>query len=268
MTTDEQKLVERILKNRHVRLVVLIAGLLAALSTITTFVLTHRPEDAPSPTPSSSGAIASAIATSASVTSASASATTSAVSAWPVGGCLTAAHSPVSCDAPHVYEVIASKRSCRADDLISYLGGAAEMDILTPGIKLTDFSLAGWSYCLVTPPASLSSGTSRRILDGHRGDVWRRCLDSRFGNREVPCAEPHTAEFVFSGTLKATEHLDCAKRGSSYLGADLSLYTDDLEVETATQETASECLLAVRGANTLTSSLRRIGTNALPLSPG
>jgi hypothetical protein len=184
------------------------------------------------------------------------------------GECLDTGGTVVSCDRNHKYEVISNGGSCNLNALVTYLGGVPGLDTLATSIRAEQLNVTGNRLCVLALPASAPVFSVRHILDISQGDAWRRCLDNRFENREVSCAESHTDEFVFSGVLAAGERLDCAARAANYLGADFSIYAQDLDLRSASQGSASQCLVSVRGNNLLTASVRRIGTNALPITPG
>jgi hypothetical protein len=185
-----------------------------------------------------------------------------------VGTCLDSASRSVSCDVSHQSEVYSTGPACQVSALLAYLGGIADVDVLSPSIQPSSVRYGQTSLCVVRIPALVTIPMSARdVLVGEAGDVWRRCLISDFANREVPCSQPHTDEFVFSGQLKAGEPLDCGARATQYLGSEFSNHSDTLTVVSATQGQLSQCLVQVLGDNWLTRSVRRLGQAAVPISP-
>jgi hypothetical protein len=78
----------------------------------------------------------------------------------------------------------------------------------------------------------------------------------------VSCEQPHTTEVVAEAS--AGETLDCRERAGDYLGRPFDQVDGDLRL----LEDASRCVVEVRGANVLVSSLRRLGAGALPIEAG
>jgi hypothetical protein len=268
MIEPKARMIERFVKHRYVQLIALAVAVIAGLSTIANvwWKSNHgQTSSARPPIGISSSAPSSSSAPAGSGTPSSASHTSSPQL---TSACLDTSKSLVSCDRDHQFEIFSTSGSCTSDALIDYLGGVPGMDTLASGIHLMQLTTKGKDVCVVTPPGSATTYSARRVFDGAAGDAWRRCLDNRFANREVSCAGSHTDEFVFTGVLGVGEKLDCASRATRYLGADFSIYAQDLELRTARQGAASQCLISVRGSNLLTASVRRVGTNALPITPG
>lgn len=209
MTDPKAKAAERVVKHRYVQLVVVVVALLAGLSTIAN-VWWRNNRNQSDGRPASAGTSSSApISSSTPTGSGSRSASSTGTPAAQLAGvCLDAGKSPVSCDRAHRYEIFSTGGSCTSDALIAYLGGVPGVDTLATAIRPTSLGVRGENVCgVVTPPGVGATSSARRILDSSEGDAWRRCLDTRFGNREVSCADPHTDEFVFSG---------CSRRGRNW----------------------------------------------------
>lgn len=180
------------------------------------------------------------------------------------GDCLDLSNRTISCDISHPYEVYALGSTCGTSKLLSYLGGMEGTDVLSPAVHLTQRSFKAAPACVVGLPAP-STSSARNILDGEAGDVWRRCLIPDLGNREVPCSQPHTAEFIFSAKLKPGQSLDCGSKATAYLGDDISKHFDELSVVSANEGELSQCLIVVLGQNWLLHSVRHLEANAVPV---
>lgn len=177
-----------------------------------------------------------------------------------VGDCLDAAMQLSHCDAPHQAEVIDVGGACDHDILLTYLGGVPGDDVILsdvqPEVEATDTG----DVCVVRPPAGGDSRAAQDALLGPDHGAWRRCTDVL--GRELPCTQPHHDEVVVD-SVPPGEAIDCASRATKYLGAPYPRHADDLRVE----QRGDECVLAARGDNVLTASVRRLGTSALPLEP-
>jgi serine/threonine-protein kinase len=174
-----------------------------------------------------------------------------------VGDCLDAGQATTACDGPHASEVY-STTACDDEQLLAYLGGRVGTDVLRSDLSRGETPVDGGTACTVGRPDAELDGPNEGVLDGDAGDVWRRCLDT--DSREVPCSDEHTAEVIFVQAA-ATEPLNCTARASDYLETPFDRHSDDLEVI----ESGSTCLVAVRGNNVLTASLRDLRSTALPL---
>jgi hypothetical protein len=242
-----------------------LAALIAVLSGLVTIIAFFRPASN-NPAPSNSvpsTAVPVGVATSGLPLTVAAVPPSGTIS---IGSCLAYGHA-VSCDAPHQSEVYSVNSACNMKDLVGYLGGTPDTDVLRSTIAPITVKLQGQTVCIVSiPSGAQTSGSVKQVLDTPGGDVWRRCLDNRYG-REVPCSDPHTDEFVFSGLLSPSESLDCTDRASRYLMATVAGLSTQLTVRDARQGTTLQCLVEVLGENVLNSSVRRIGTNALPITP-
>jgi hypothetical protein len=186
-----------------------------------------------------------------------------------VGRCLDTSSRIVSCSSVHEAELFGTGSDCSEAVLLGYLGGQPSLDIVSPLIHRFTVQVGATQFCAVQPASDFPPSTSaHRILDDNAlGSYWRRCRDDRVGGREVLCSQPHTSEFVYSGVLAASDSLNCAARATTYLAIDISTDLAQLSVVPAVQGSMSECLVEVRGENHLTGSLRRIGTESLPISP-
>jgi hypothetical protein len=184
-----------------------------------------------------------------------------------IGSCLSSDATQVSCSTAHSFEIYAQSKPCASQDLLKYLGGSPGVDTISPLIQTLAMRFGDSDWCVVKIPAGSATMTVARSLDGADGATWRRCLDDRYGDREVLCSQPHTTEVAFSGSVAASQTLDCVSRASMYLDADVSSSPSQLSISKATQGKLSICLLRVRGENYLVGSIRRLGTETLPIFP-
>lgn len=174
-----------------------------------------------------------------------------------VGDCLTADGTATACDGEHASEVY-STSGCTADALVAYLGGRSGSDVLRSDLALAEVPTGGGTACTVGLPGARLDRPSDGVLGSEADDVWRRCRADY--DAEVPCSEEHTAEVIFVQE-QSTDPLSCTGRASDYLETPFDRHSDVLEVE----EDGDTCLIAVRGDNVLTASLRGLASTALPL---
>lgn len=226
------------------------AGLVVAL--IANFVL-----GSPDETPSSSGPGA---------TNAGAASPTAVLpqSSLTVGDCLSDDLGAASCNAPHRYEVVALAAQCDDDELLRYLGGIPGTDVLGPHVEYDAQDVDGVSACLLgSDTTPLATSSARDALLGAAADGWRWCVDSRAG-RDVPCSEPHKQEVV-AAVAPGPEPLDCGSRADDYMETRSANFTFQLSVSGRVVADQQQCVVEALGDNVLTSSIRRLRSNALPL---
>ncbi|WP_456599859.1 hypothetical protein [Blastococcus sp. SYSU DS0616] len=174
-----------------------------------------------------------------------------------VGSCLDSDDAPAPCDGPHSTEIFATG-DCSEAALLAYLGGRPGQDVLRE-LSTASPPIGDTVACTVAAPeGALVGGSHRDVLLSNAGDAWRRCIDQL--QRGVGCAQPHIAEVIFDRG-DTTDPLDCARRANDYLGTPFARVSADLRV----LQDGQGCLLAVRGDNILTGSLRRLGSQSLPL---
>lgn len=244
----------------YVKLIVAAATIIGGVATLIGVIHSNQGGGSPSRPPTSAGVAQTPLVSS----GATSGAPRGVPAHFSIGTCLNGGHQSVSCDATHQSEIYAVSGPCDAKSLVQYMGGQYETDVLLSLVSPTTLNLDR-AYCVVsTSGTQAASSTVRDALDSSRGDAWRRCLDNRF-SRETACSDPHTDEFVFSGVLQPTEHLDCAARSTRYLGSALTAFGGQLTVRNAVQGNVQQCLVEVLGDNLLTRSVRRIGTATLPI---
>lgn len=184
-----------------------------------------------------------------------------------IGTCLSRADdgsSEVPCEVPHRAEVIASSGECNTGALTGYLGGNRSIDIVRNDLRLAKLSSG---ECSASLPPTMSVLTSvRGILDTTHSAAFRQCLNARTG-MDVACDQKHTGEVVSVVDLSNAKPLNCDAAADRYMNHSLADFASQL---TASNETASKnyrCVVSVKGSNSLTSTLRALGTTSLPIVP-
>lgn len=185
-----------------------------------------------------------------------------------IGTCLSDLRVTVPCDTAHTYEVFASGSTpCSQPLLVAYLGGVFALDVLGNQIRSERLTVQGGTSCALRSAGGVPvNATARNALTTGRGDVFRGCVDKR---REVyvPCSQAHTSEVVYSVTPQSNADVGCLSKAARYMGTDPLRLSDDLRVSLVEGKgRRPECHVDVLGHNVLTSSLRSIGTQALPIS--
>ena len=183
------------------------------------------------------------------------------------GTCLSGDRATVPCDTAHAYEIFAAgSRSCSQQLLVSYLGGVFSLDVLDNQVRMVPINLSGGTACALTaPPGTIMSTTARDVLTTSRGDVFRECID-HVREIDVPCSEPHSSEVVYVAVSDSSAEVDCGSKAAQYMGTDPLQLARDLKVSLAKRNGQLECQVDVLGHNVLTSSIRRLGTQAVPIS--
>ncbi len=129
-------------------------------------------------------------------------------------------------------------------------------------------------------PARLPSGTclldarldvttsARDVLASDDHDSWRRCYRLRT-NTVVPCNEPHTGEYIATGSKRRATFSECVAAANIYTDQGFDENKDLLQaVALATidgEDNGPRCMIAVRGTQSLDASIRGLGVNAVPL---
>jgi hypothetical protein len=182
-----------------------------------------------------------------------------------VGQCFKGGDQNVPCDTAHDVEVY-SASPCSTESMVSFLGGAPSIEVLTPSAGPNEIDFGGLTGCAVSAPDGTSrSRSAAGILQSSDGASWRRCMDDRT-EQEIACSEPHTAEIVFVGVPAAGESLNCTERAERYLEAQPQRFAFELVVEQTEVDGEPACVVSVLGANVLTASVRSVGTSNLPIS--
>jgi len=181
--------------------------------------------------------------------------------ARPVGECLAADDQVTDCLAPHASQVVSSTAACD-EAVVSQFLGLSERDVLRP--DLTPTALPEGSGCrLLLAEGSQLTGSLQAAFKEPRSPVAaqaRHCVDIDL--RPVSCADPHHGEVV--GETDDTAH--CISVATDFLGRSASSLPNNLALAARTGQSV-ECIVSVKGANTLTQTLRDIGQRALPIEP-
>jgi hypothetical protein len=245
-----------------------ILGAAAALIGITVGIITiARSVNSKSASPSPPVTTSTTPSSQTSLLTGSSSAGSTARLRLSVGACLDSKHDAVSCSASHVAEVFAQD-NCSQTALLAYLGGQVGVDTLLPGIPISKVAQSGSSACIVTLPAQSSrSSSNQSVLTSAAGGGWRECLAGGDPNFSIAsCLVPHRAEIVYSGEPKPNESLDCAQRADEYMNTDTTSAPGDLAIDVAQRNGVMECVVSLRSNDQLTQSLRRLGTQTLPIA--
>ena len=167
----------------------------------------------------------------------------------------------VDCLSPHRYEAISLP--CTAEHLVDLMGGDPKLDVLFDRPRPD-----GSAGCGV----SLDEEEDRSIrevldIDAAQDDHWRRCVDMS-GSRFTRCDLDHGGEYVGTGKARRAEQEDCDKAVSDYMRVPIDVHADTLRVRAVavvTENDPARCLVSVRGTQPLTSSLRWLDTQAVPV---
>lgn len=176
-----------------------------------------------------------------------------------VGSCI-ADDAVVPCDSSHQEQIFAD-HDCSPRQLIEFLGGNPDVDVLRPDL---DIERRSEHECSVPVPNGMSwSAQGALATDG--GDLWRWCRNS-VTDQDVPCSEAHDAEVVSLYPQPREEELTCRTDAEQYMDRKWSGVSTDLVLSSRGHQAGDICVVQPRGNNSLDGSIRRIGTRALPLS--
>ena len=167
----------------------------------------------------------------------------------------------VPCDAPHSAEVIPASTGCDVEDFARYAGGNPQVDVLRQDIRVLQKDGA----CFAEVPGPDLRQGFQDILRHESGTQLRECVDERSGEM-VSCGENHTGEVVFREDPAHPSDLRCEERAEEYLGTLLQRHYRELRI-VSTEGSPRRCVVEVRGANSLTDSLRSLGSKAVPIGP-
>ena len=194
----------------------------------------------------------------------------SEVSPVSIGACLSGSGIAVPCDAVHRFEVASEAGSpCMNSALISYLGGDPALDVILVNAETHVVSPNASACVLSSVDNHDRTGSVKDVLTTPDGDQWRRCIDDRLQRKDVPCSVPHTGEYVGFSAGSAPNVAACEIAAEKYMATTMPQVSGQLDISALRTVNVNDdlprCLISVRGDNVLTSSLRRIGANALPL---
>jgi hypothetical protein len=181
-----------------------------------------------------------------------------------VGQCFSVDWTETGCNVRHHWELVDMDPPCNPEQALSYLGGIPGIDVLAVDVEPVAHRVGGQGACFLGLPGGDALTTSiRDALRERTGDVWRWCIDDRVA-REVPCSAVHTAEVVGP---PASGDLTCPAQADRYAETSLSRFSLDLSVSSRGPEGHEQCVIAVRGENVLTHSIRHLGSGAPPIEP-
>lgn len=168
---------------------------------------------------------------------------------------------PIPCDAAHSAEIIPASGGCDTEALIRYAGGNPEADVLHEDVRVEE--VAGACSARLT---GMDLQQSLEDILRQENGVWlRECMDGPSGE-VVPCGEEHTGEVVFRENPADPSDLRCQEHAAEYMGTPLQRHYRELNV-VSTEESPRRCVVEARGANSLTGSLKNLGSNAVPIGP-
>lgn len=251
-------LVKRLSKSPSLALAVSLVTLLAGAATIAAFVLPRSgsgpDETPPSPQPTS------VIDGSRSPTDDAGAANTSDDDT-----CLLAGES-VGCRQAHDGEVIGSSSECTHATFIRHLGGAPDIDVLRPDVRVGVFEVRGDSVCVVTFSQQVRGSIRDAFAGGEHGQ-WRWCRDTKRREAAVSCLQPHDAEVVALRRTSDEQPPECYAAAAAYAETTWRRLGEAVSVEAIEVNSTPGCQVEALGANQLTASIRGIGTRTLPVTP-
>ena len=171
------------------------------------------------------------------------------------GGCWTAARVSVGCRATHRYEVMPGPIACTTKSMTEFLGGGFLVDV---PIRVRVIEWPG-GRCAVDLGRDVH-GSARNVLHGPAPD-WRTCYDSRT-KTVVRCSQPHTGEYVGTGSIGPASPRQCAEATRKYINKPPGSYRDKLDVRPA----GDKCLVSGRGDHLLTTTIHNLGVWPVPLT--
>jgi len=169
-----------------------------------------------------------------------------------------------NCTGEHSIEVISEGDACTEDEVVSYLGGVPSVEILSASPATLDDGA-----CAVALPSGWT-GSARGVLATSRGASLRVCSHEAEGKAQVPCSDPHTAEYVGSRSHSSDDPADeCMRAAEFYMDRNADEILRDFEVVgqwiLQGQERTLSCRVLVRADVVLEDTVRSIGPRALPV---
>ncbi len=166
---------------------------------------------------------------------------------------------PTSCQAEHTSEQVTGLTECSKSQLITFMGGRNDMDILREGLSIAEDG----ETCLVNGIDSKTRQSLEGILASPAGDLYRLCWDAATNNI-VGCDVPHNAELIFQDSV---ESLDCKEQYIRYVGRPFDSGQDPSKIKLRSEAgTTSTCWVQTTPPNRLTGSIRDLQDKALPFS--
>lgn len=172
--------------------------------------------------------------------------------------CWTSDRAPSSCNVPHRFAAVDA--SCEPADVIRYLGGRPDLDVVHPTV------VSGFGAPCVLDLGVDWTGSVRGALATAAGDAFRTCY-SKVKDVDVPCDEPHVGEYVATGSEDLADAPLCIAAADRYLETSIAQHDNEIRVEPLTDtHRAARCLIVLRLQNqTLNVSLRRLGAGQVPI---
>ena len=141
------------------------------------------------------------------------------------------------------------------------MSGRAGIDVVLATVR----PMSG--ACVIDNPVEVVE-TASGVLAGSRDDAWLRCLDDR-QRQLVPCSEEHTGEYIATGESRRANQEECEQAAETYLNQTLANVGDLLTVRVVSEvdpdPNSPRCLIAVRGTQPLTASVRNLGVSPVPI---
>lgn len=152
-----------------------------------------------------------------------------------------------------------------------YLGGNPTADVVMVKFSMVKVAPAA-AVCVAKADGAFSTGPLRGALGGSDSAYLRRCVNDVLTPVEVRCSERHTQEYVGLRDGTAPTAAQCDEAAESYMNVDLSRVYDHLAVDVVQSVkldiTHPRCVIRIRGSDSLTDTVRNIGTNTLPIVSG
>lgn len=167
----------------------------------------------------------------------------------------------VPCDVPHSAEIIPASVACNIEDFVRYAGGNPDLDVLHEDVQIGKVEGA----CSAQLAGTDLQQSFKDILRHDNGVRFRECVDG-LADEVVPCSEEHTGEVVFREDPADPAELRCDERAAEYMGTSRQRHYRELKTVN-TEEPPRRCVVEASGVNSLTSSLRDLGSKAVPIAP-
>jgi hypothetical protein len=148
--------------------------------------------------------------------------------------------------------------------LVRYMGGDPNIDVLNSTLSVRPIKQGVQDLCAVK--TSGFQGPLKMVLMSRLGDRYRQCWERATGV-EIPCDKPHVSETTYVRSSPSAESINCPARAAVYLGVGIEQFNAQLQNRQQTTGQTILCLVSVLGDNSLTSSVRDVRQNSLPLSP-
>jgi hypothetical protein len=188
------------------------------------------------------------------------------------GDCLTDSFTYSNCSSQHKFEIYQVPPHCTEGDLIMYMGGDPQIEVLRARSAQVPVGKPTVQACVVQADGDTHPNFSAKgVLSSAAGSFWRRCQDRRTGQSTVSCADEHTGEYVRVQAGTSVDQSSCERATDAYLGAGLSRLGDRLVMRVLADSPPTSdqphCLVETRGPELLTASIRNIRTYSPAFKP-